>query len=574
MVNCMKNRIIQDDDQKENDLDAVRPSVLKIASYIFPAALFFTAILVTAYYIIVAAKGEFHSDCTDTIFWANASYENGHIYNEDFAYACLLPFGGNLLMLLFFPFFGLSMTTHVLGMLTFFILFTLFLCLMLREMGWGIRSICVGGTVVLGILLSSKKMREIFWGHIIYYSLGILFLFMGTYLYFRFENLLEQRRRLQGHQQDVRKATVHMVITAAALLLLLMFSATDGISALSIFSLPFLAAVFAVHIADNSRPVVCRQNVFALIQLIIFTEMILIGIVINKVWAGDITAGYETAYSRYSAQSSWTEHVQGLPLAWLTLLGVENLDGQLLMSPESIKNIFHILGAILISVFPIIATCFYFRYPDDQEGKHIRIWIWIHWAVTTIILLGYVFGRLSAANWRLVPIVGTGMILMLLVLRWAMRSCKPSRRIPALFAIPVAVLAFFNLSTVMGMPKDSYKDNELYELADFLEKENLSYGYATFWRANALTVIAGPDIKVRSVGVDDTAITPSDYQTQKSWYEAQEGQSEYFLLVNQNEYNTFINSENPLLTEIAQVKTLQLSNGAMFYVLIFEQNIF
>lgn len=573
----MENKVAHRKGQRKASMGRAhlnKQQILKIVSYILPAVLFFMAILVTVYYIAVAAKGEFHSDCTDTIFWANASYEGGHIYNEDFAYACLLPFGTNLLMLPFFPFFGLSMTTHVLGMLLFFVLFTVFLCLMLHEMGWGIRSICIGGAVILGLLLSSGKIREMFWGHTIYYSLGLLFLFMGTYFYFRFENLLERRRKLQNDQQSERKVTIHLIITAAVLLLFLMFSATDGISALSIFGLPFLAAIFAVHIADNTRLVACWQNVFALNQIIVFTVMILIGILVNRIWAGDITAGYESAYSRYSAQSSWTEHVQGLPLAWLTLLGVENLDGQPLMSAESVKNIFHIFGALLIAVFPIIATCFYYRYPDNPEGKHIRFWIWIHWAVTAIILLGYIFGRLSAANWRLLPIAGTGMILMLLVLRWAMLLNKPSIRIPALLAIPVVVLSALNLITVAGIPKDDYKENELYQLADILEEEQLTYGYATFWRSNAITVIAGPDIKIRSIELDDTGITPCNYQTQRSWYQSQEGQEEYFLLVNQSEYNTLSNAENPLLEEAVQCKTIQLDSGSTFYVLIFEHNIF
>lgn len=548
--------------------------IIKAVSYILPALLFLAAIAVTVYYITVAAKGEFHSDCTDTIYWAAAAYEGGHIYNEDFGYACLLPFGGSLMMLLFFPFFGLSMTTHVLGMMTFFILFILFLCLMLHEMGWGLRSICIAGSVILGLLLSGTKTREMFWGHTIYYSLGILFLLIGTYLYFRFENLIEKRHRLADDQQAVRRVTVHMSVTAAVLLLFLVFSATDGISALSIFSLPFVAAVFAVHAADGSRPLVCRQNLFACGQIVIFVMMLLTGIIISRVWAGDITAGYEAAYSRYSDQSTWSAHVQGLPVAWLTLLGVQNLSGQPLMSAESVKNIFHIFGAILIAVFPIIATCFYFKYPNDNEGKHIRIWIWIHWAVTTIVMLGYVFGSLAAANWRLLPIAGTGMILMLLVLRWAVLRNKPSMRIPALLAVPVALLCAFNLCAVAAIPGDSYKENDLYVLSDYLEAEKLSYGYATFWYSNAITVISNSEARVRSVRVDDTGVTPNYYQSLKSWYEDQEGQSEYFLLLSQSEYDMLSSAENALLEKAVRFKTVPVKSGAVYYVLVFEHNIF
>ncbi|MFR6496311.1 MAG: hypothetical protein ACLUOF_07935 [Ruminococcus sp.] len=64
--------------------------------------------------------------------------DSGKLISPDFSYACLLPFGGSLLMLLFLPFFGLSMTTHMLGMLLFFLLLTAVL-LDAPEMHWDYR---------------------------------------------------------------------------------------------------------------------------------------------------------------------------------------------------------------------------------------------------------------------------------------------------------------------------------------------------------------------------------------------------------------------------------------------------
>lgn len=162
---------------------------------VFPPVLLVVALGLVAYYIICPAKGEFHADCTDTIYWAKATFDSGKLISPDFSYACLLPFGGSLLMLLFLPFFGLSMTTHMLGMLLFFLLLTAVLCWMLREMHWDYRWICTTAAIFLMILSASKKLREIFWGHTIYYSLGILFLFCGLALLFRLQNLVQCIRR-------------------------------------------------------------------------------------------------------------------------------------------------------------------------------------------------------------------------------------------------------------------------------------------------------------------------------------------------------------------------------------------
>lgn len=68
---------------------------------ILPWIVTLLAAAAVGYYILFPGWGYFHSDCTDTILWAQASYDAGALFNPDFEYACLLPFGGQLLMLPF-----------------------------------------------------------------------------------------------------------------------------------------------------------------------------------------------------------------------------------------------------------------------------------------------------------------------------------------------------------------------------------------------------------------------------------------------------------------------------------------
>lgn len=510
----------------------------------------------------------------DTIYWAYATYDGGSMLNEDFCYVCLLPFSTGLLMIPFIAMFGLSMTAHVAGMAAFLILFVLFLFLMLREMKWGIRSSCLAVSLVLGITLSSEKLREIFWGHTIYYSLGILFLFIGTFLYFRFCNLSEQQHTLKLNGQVTKRKNIHLIITAVILMLFLLFTSTDGISSMSIFTLPFLAAIFAEQIVDSNRKLFSKQGFFVYAQLVVIVILILYGTKLQSAWAGDIVAGYESAFSRYSAQSEWLTHLQNLPLAWLTLFGVENLEGEELLSMESIENLLHIISALIIAVFPVITTFFYNKYPKDQRGKYIRIWIWIHWAVTAILMIGYIFGKLSSANWRLTPIIGTSVILTVLVLRETLIVRKPAVRITAILAIPIAAMCIWNFASIARTSSDSYKSTDLYEIAAYLEDENLTYGYASFWRANSITIISNSEVSVRSVIIDENGVTPYYYQTMRSWYDSQEEQSNYFLLLDQEEYDTLNDSRSSLSDITVDSKVIQTSGGSTFYVLIYSANIF
>ena len=84
------------------------------------------------WYIVCISKGFYHSDCTDTIFWTEAMLDGKTIMNPDYGYACLLPFGGNLLMLPFVGMFGVTMKAQLAGMVLFAILFTLSLLNMIH----------------------------------------------------------------------------------------------------------------------------------------------------------------------------------------------------------------------------------------------------------------------------------------------------------------------------------------------------------------------------------------------------------------------------------------------------------
>ena len=146
------------------------------------------------YYIFAVAINEFHSDCTDTLYWAEAAMQGNGLINPDFTYAALMPLGGNLFMQIWIPLFGISMKTQAFGMATFFVTFYVFLCLMLREMHFSLRATAVTVSVLLLTLCSSVKLREIFWNHIIYYSIGILFLVIGLFFVLHIRNLSERRQ--------------------------------------------------------------------------------------------------------------------------------------------------------------------------------------------------------------------------------------------------------------------------------------------------------------------------------------------------------------------------------------------
>jgi hypothetical protein len=122
--------------------------------------------LLISYFIVFLQEKEFHSDFTDTMLWAKATFDSGKLIYEGFHYAAQLPFGGNLLMLVFMPFFGYSMTTHKLGMLLFLLLFVVAAVFFARSFKYSYRKSFFFVFFLCLILSLSEKLREIMYFNI------------------------------------------------------------------------------------------------------------------------------------------------------------------------------------------------------------------------------------------------------------------------------------------------------------------------------------------------------------------------------------------------------------------------
>ena len=65
------------------------------------------------FYILGPSKYYLTSDSTDSMRWALASLESGKLISDNFKYAAILPFGGNLLLLPFIAVFGYSIKAQI-----------------------------------------------------------------------------------------------------------------------------------------------------------------------------------------------------------------------------------------------------------------------------------------------------------------------------------------------------------------------------------------------------------------------------------------------------------------------------
>jgi hypothetical protein len=512
--------------------------------------------LFVGYYIIFPSRGEFHADCTDTLMWAEATYDSGKIFNEDFEYACLLAFGGQWIMVPLIAVFGVTMKTQILGMYIFFIIFMVSLFAMLKMMkiptSWSMLTL----SVTMLMLSCSKKLREIFWGHVIYYSLGMLYAFVGLALIFRLINIIDDNK--SGRKKK-------FIITGILLFIWCVLAGANQLEILTLFLIPAMGAIIGERFFSFEK-YKSKKELYANIMILAIVVMgTVAGYLLGNVIIGDIKAGYASANSNLTVTDDWGTNFMKIFPFFATLIGLPNTDRIPIMSVDGINAVLRIMMTAILIAVPFITT---FLYPKIKN-RQIRIFIIFHWIMTFFIMIGFVCGMLSGANWRLSPILCTSVIMMTILAQWIWNNTD-KKRIGVLTMLPLLVISFWTINDIGKMPKDYNQDTGLYVVADYLVENNLTYGYATFWNANSITVISDSKTKARNIEVtDDGEYKTKYYQSRKSWYEDQPEQENYYMLLSQYEYECLKNNANPLLDEQHTEASVE---GYM--ILVFDKNIF
>ena len=447
------------------------------------------------YYVLYPSAEFFHSDCTDTLLWAQASYDGGSLFNPDFGYAAMLPFGGTMLMIPFIGIFGVSMTTHHIGMVLFTLLFFASAWFLCRSLKISLPlSFSAVGTLAM-ILCSSAKLREIFFEHVIYYSIAAMIIFVLISLLIRFREYIADS-----------VFTVRLAVVAFGTVVFSVLSALDGMQVIATGVFPVLFAAVAEIFLEKDRKIFDRENRRTVYFCMICGGATVIGMFLLGVLSNGVTAGYAGAFSQYANMNEWLSNLGNFPEHWFTLFGVDVAYGMGIFSPESIVNIVRIAAAV-IAVVPVIALVFYKKF--DYAS---RILILSHYGVSAVIMFGYIFGILSAANWRLSPMICTG----LMVCFAAFRTAKPyviAVRFSALAACVLVLMSAISVKTIAEMDKNGIENNEKYQLAKVLEENGLEYGFATFWNSQAITVLSDSKVRVSNTDINENAVNISVFKS-------------------------------------------------------------
>ncbi len=521
------------------------------------------------YYIIGPAEGYMTSDCTDSLRWGQATWESGKLISDEFYYAALLPFGGNLFFLPFIALFGYSMTAQICGLVTYALCFAAALYYLGRGLGYSKVESAGLTAIMLLIMSSSAKLREVMWEHIFYYNLGLLFFCIGFGLAVR----IVQGRFCTG--KGTEKADY---VRIGVLCLFALLAATDGLQTLVCFTLPLLGGVFLERFLDGKEKLRSQRNRKTMMLLLSLLAASCLGYLLIIPITHGVMAGYADGYSTYSAMSAWVGNFQNFFINWFSLLGVSVASGDPLVSIESIWNMVGIGGGLLLLIAPVVLLC---RY-SKLENRRVKILLIGHWATTAFLLFAVVFGKLGNANWRLTPMLGTSVLLSVVTAYELLKESGAEKRLGALLLAALMVMSAVSVKTIGAMPANYGSDNSWHVAARELEARGLKYGYANFWWAEAITMFSDNEVQVANVTMEATGPVKRAYQIPYDSYDEKDTDRYFLLLTEQDQQllNSWLQEQSRAgrFVDAFQIQSepydLRGHSGTILYVYIMTDRLF
>ncbi len=460
---------------------------------------------------------EFQSDTAEMLLWAQQIIEKHTLISPDFSYSYTIPFGGHLILAPFVKIFGVRIISLRAGMSVIALGFLVVFFLFFKEL-FGKKFAPMAAGILTLLLCGVRSMRELFWSHMVFYSLSVFCWMLIALLL----------RQLIIRELSAKKRTLYL----SAVFLLTLFACATGTPMLIYFAIPFFSSMIICSITDFYIPEPEKTNKKQHKQintvLIMMLAAILFGFMLSFAFHGDPMDNYSDYYTVLSKASDWPENLQLLIPRWINLFTELNDETVSLTSAAGVRMSLMIIMALIVIALDVSAL-FIVRKFNPFE----RFLTFFHWILTMILLFFFCFGTISNYERRLIPIFVSGIITAIIMIRYLLQSSDYLRKINAgLLGLALVFTALIDGISLFALVPDNslwYEDGSIMQT---LVQNGLTDGYSTdFWFANSITVMTGEQIRVREVTTDkDGQLVQKKNQTDIKWYQEDPERENTFLI--------------------------------------------
>ena len=505
-------------------------------------------ILLVLFYIIVKQRVEFDSDYTDTILWADAMLTGHGLFDKTMNYAYTLPFGGSLLMVPFVAIFGVGYTAHALGFVLFLGIFAFAGYKLFRSMDFSIDAsfACMG--LVLLLSLPTKNTRMIIWGHVIHYSLGLLFVMIALSVY----------GKIKTSDLDAlkEKCNIKWIVILAALTALF---CSNGLSTILFFAIPFYGGIILERFLDIDEENFSKGNIatLAVSGICMFTG--LVGFGVSKLMQRGVTTVYESMFKDIQSWMNWIWDFEDRIRCMLVVCAGEIESDIPMESFTGIRVLYMALFGFVIMIVPIVAVASY----KKMKSKTMKIFILSYYILLVSSLFIYDFSMARGTAHRLVGIYMTAVIVTVVYMAWLFKENRLNRFgfVLALVLSGAAVFSAYSVKALSG-------ENRYMALSRVLEENGLKYGYAEYWSAQVTTVLSDNNVEVCPIYISEEGdVAPRMYNIRTQQFDDKEGVDRYFAFLSSWEYEI---TKDKIGADAIDVIPFD-EDG---YILVFDHNIF
>ena len=289
--------------------------------------------------------------------------------------------------------------------------------------------------------------------------------------------------------------------------------------------------------------------------------------------AGITETVYGAARLRWAGWPSVWKHARVLASSWFFYLGASDAPWYAQSVVDFASRTIRLSMALALSGLGIVEMV---QVRRQKEPTHRAMAIAFIVAFLPILFLTLIYEPLAidinSARYFTVPIC---ILIVLAVLRLRdadfMRSSFARGGI-ALFALVIAGLAAQRVLPMGTFGTDRFfelKESPKMQLVDLLKRENLRWGYATWWNAGSVGVLSDGFARVTPVAPTTNGIAQFGYMSLRAWYEPRQWEGESFLALSRTEA-----SASRLDTlNVALGEPVRIVDAPDFRVLVYDRNI-
>ena len=126
------------------------------------------------------------------------------------------------------------------------------------------------------------------------------------------------------------------------------FSAFDGLTTLTLSTLPVLGAILLSIVFDTKNNIISKANKDMIVSIVIILVATVLGCGVLALITKDIDAGYGNAYSNIVEGGEWSNNALRFLEQWTTLLGADYEAGSAITSFKNILAAIKMAGSLVL----------------------------------------------------------------------------------------------------------------------------------------------------------------------------------------------------------------------------------